>query len=161
MYPLGCDTLRTDVGVLAVGLILTNRTVKSLIFPVQVAQYCSERKLGPPPRSILLYGPHGSGKTMLAQAVANATGAMFINLSAGNTEGKFTNKGGAAKLLHMSFMIGKEPNMGPTVIYVDEVRFFLNQIRTMVLCLFHCPFSLVPTAGGTIAGTHREEESRF
>eukprot|EP01138_Halocafeteria_seosinensis_P012954 gb/GECG01013232.1/.p1 GENE.gb/GECG01013232.1/~~gb/GECG01013232.1/.p1 ORF type:complete len:875 (+),score=137.06 gb/GECG01013232.1/:1-2625(+) len=98
VYPLGCESLREEV-----------------------SKYCSERNLGAPPRSILLYGPRGTGKTMLAQAVANATGAMFLNLSAGNTEGKFTGKGGPAKLLHMAFMIGKEAGMGPTVIYVDEV----------------------------------------
>lgn len=36
-------------------------------------------------------------------------------------EGKFTDKGGAAKLLHMVFTVAREPVMGPSVIYIDEV----------------------------------------
>jgi hypothetical protein len=49
-------------------------------------------------------------------------GALFFNLSAPNVDGKFTEKGGATKLLHMVFTVAKEPVMGPAVIYIDEVR---------------------------------------
>ncbi len=49
-------------------------------------------------------------------------GALFFNLSPANVEGKFTDKGGAAKLLHMVFTVAREPVMGPSVIYIDEVR---------------------------------------
>lgn len=48
-------------------------------------------------------------------------GALFFNLSPSNLEGKFTDKGGAAMLLHMVFTVAKEPVMGPAVIYIDEV----------------------------------------
>jgi hypothetical protein len=48
-------------------------------------------------------------------------GALFFNLSPANVEGKFTDKGGAAKLLHMVFTVAREPIMGPSVIYIDEV----------------------------------------
>jgi hypothetical protein len=49
-------------------------------------------------------------------------GALFFNLSPSNVEGKFTDKGGAAKLLHMVFTVAREPVMGPSVIYIDEAE---------------------------------------
>lgn len=89
-----------------------------------VASYCEERRLEPMPRSIMLFGPPGTGKTMLAQGVANDTGAVFFNLSPGSTAGKFTDKGGPAKLLHMVFELAKDEEMGPSVIYIDECEQF-------------------------------------
>jgi len=88
-------------------------------------EFATNARIGPKnrcPRSMLLYGPHGVGKTHLAQAVANATGALFINLSSGNTDGKLPEKGGQAKLLHMAFEVAKDPAFGPVVIYIDEVE---------------------------------------
>ncbi len=87
----------------------------------QVWKHCEEDgvKL---PRSILLYGARGTGKSMLVEAVEQATGALFFNLSPRNLEGKFTEKGGATKLLHMVFTVAREPEFGPSVIYIDEAE---------------------------------------
>jgi len=73
-------------------------------------------------RSILLYGPKGAGKTMLAQAVANETGALFLNISPRNIDGKFPDKkNGHTKLIHMVFKVAIDPVFAPVVIYIDEV----------------------------------------
>lgn len=89
-----------------------------------VNEYCAAYNLcgGRLPRSLLLYGPHGAGKTHLTHAIANATGALVINLSAANVDGKFAAKGEHAKLLHMAFEVAKDPAFGPVVIYIDGVE---------------------------------------
>lgn len=46
----------------------------------------------------------------------------MFNLSPWNVEGQFTEKGGAAKLLHMVFTVAKEPALGPAVIYIDNAE---------------------------------------
>lgn len=74
------------------------------------------------PRSLLLYGSRGVGKTHLAQAVAAACGALFINLSVSNVEGKFLDKDGPAGALQAAFALAKDPAFAPVVIYVDEVE---------------------------------------
>jgi len=89
-----------------------------------LADFCAAGRVGKgrAPRSLMLYGPRGAGKTHLAQAVAAAAGALLVNVSSGVTDGKCVEKGGAAKLLHMAFEVAKDPAMGPVVIYVDEVE---------------------------------------
>jgi DNA polymerase III delta prime subunit len=78
-------------------------------------------------RSLMLYGPAGSGKTMMAQAVANELGALFINLSPNrlNAVG-VEGKQGPLKLIHMAFMVAKDPAFAPVVIYVDNALDFFQ-----------------------------------
>jgi hypothetical protein len=71
-------------------------------------------------RSIMLYGPRGSGKTMLVSALANETGALVLNLSPSNLVGKFAGKTGPTKLVHMAFVLAKAATLQPLIIYIDE-----------------------------------------
>mmetsp|Transcript_73145 Transcript_73145/g.169629 ORF Transcript_73145/g.169629 Transcript_73145/m.169629 type:complete len:852 (-) Transcript_73145:64-2619(-) len=72
-------------------------------------------------RSVLLYGPKGSGKSMLARAVAAETGATFFDLSPAVIEGKSTQgKTGSALLVYKVFICAQE--MAPSVIYIDQVE---------------------------------------
>lgn len=70
-----------------------------------------------PPKGVLLYGPPGSGKTLLAKAVANSTKASFIEIVGSELVQKFIGEG--AKLVKDIFKIAKEKT--PCIIFIDEI----------------------------------------
>lgn len=70
-----------------------------------------------PPKGVLLYGPPGSGKTLLAKAVANSTKASFIEIVGSELVQKFIGEG--AKLVKDIFKIAKEK--APCIIFIDEI----------------------------------------
>jgi proteasome regulatory subunit len=70
-----------------------------------------------PPKGILLYGPPGSGKTLLAKAVAQSTKATFIEVVASELNQKYIGEG--AKLVRDIFKLAKEK--APSIIFVDEI----------------------------------------
>merc|ERR1719321_2593362 len=70
-------------------------------------------------RSLLLYGPKGSGKSMLARAIAQETGSTFFDLSPSVIEGKSTaSKVGSALLVYKTFIVAQD--CAPSVIYIDK-----------------------------------------
>lgn len=73
-------------------------------------------------KSIFLYGPHGSGKTMLAQAIATETGAMMMDISYDRIANCFPGKNGIMKIMHMIFQVAREPKWGPTVLYMEDLE---------------------------------------
>ena len=76
------------------------------------------KKLGVmPPKGVLLRGLPGTGKTMLAKAVANATDATFIRLVASELVQKFIGEG--ARRVHEVFQLAKEK--APSIIFIDEI----------------------------------------
>jgi SpoVK/Ycf46/Vps4 family AAA+-type ATPase len=81
-------------------------------------------------KSVLLYGHSGTGKTLLALAVAYGLGANLIDLSPRNTDGKYT--GGLKQvedMCHKAFKVAKMT--APSVILVDEVeKVFLTGKRS-------------------------------
>jgi SpoVK/Ycf46/Vps4 family AAA+-type ATPase len=70
--------------------------------------------------SILLYGPSGTGKTMLVQAIASEIGAQIFNLSPKNTAGQFVGKSNVTKMVHMVFKVARA--QAPAIIYIDGVE---------------------------------------
>lgn len=70
-----------------------------------------------PPKGILLHGPPGCGKTLLAKAVANSTNTTFIELVASELVQKFIGEG--AKLVKEVFQLAKENS--PSIIFIDEI----------------------------------------
>ena len=70
-----------------------------------------------PPSGVLLHGPPGTGKTMLAKAVANQTDATFIKMAGSELVQKFIGEG--ARLVRDLFELASERE--PAVIFIDEI----------------------------------------
>jgi proteasome regulatory subunit len=70
-----------------------------------------------PPKGILLYGPSGTGKTILAKAIAASTNATFIQIVGSELVQKFIGEG--AKLVKDIFKLAREN--APAVIFIDEI----------------------------------------
>lgn len=70
-----------------------------------------------PPSGVLLHGPPGTGKTMLAKAVANNTDSTFLSLAGSDLAKKFVGEG--AQLVKSIFEAAKEE--APTIVFIDEI----------------------------------------
>merc|ERR1712066_536942 len=70
-----------------------------------------------PPRGVLLYGPPGCGKTMLAKAVAHHTTANFIRVVGSEFVQKYLGEG--PRMVRDVFRLAKENS--PAIIFIDEV----------------------------------------
>lgn len=70
-----------------------------------------------PPKGVLLVGPPGCGKTLLAKAVANHTDATFIRMVGSELAQKYIGEGG--RMVRELFSLAKEK--APSVIFLDEI----------------------------------------
>ena len=70
-----------------------------------------------PPKGILLVGPPGCGKTMLAKAVASQTNASFIRMVGSELAQKYIGEGG--RMVRELFSLAKDRS--PAIIFLDEI----------------------------------------
>lgn len=70
-----------------------------------------------PPKGILLVGPPGTGKTMLAKAVAHQTNATFIRVVGSELVQKYIGEG--ARLVRELFDLARRKS--PTIVFIDEL----------------------------------------
>ncbi len=69
------------------------------------------------PRNILFFGPSGTGKTMLAKALANKTDVLIIPVKATQLIGEYVGDG--ARQIHQLYDRAEE--MAPCIIFIDEL----------------------------------------
>ncbi len=70
-----------------------------------------------PPKGVLLYGAPGTGKTLLAKAVAHSTKASFIRIIGSELVQKYIGEG--ARMVRELFELAKEKS--PSIIFIDEI----------------------------------------
>lgn len=70
-----------------------------------------------PPKGVLLYGPPGCGKTLLAKAVARESQATFISIVGSELVQKFIGEG--ARIVKEVFSLARRK--APAIVFIDEV----------------------------------------
>jgi 26S proteasome regulatory subunit T2 len=70
-----------------------------------------------PPKGVILYGESGTGKTLLARAVANKTKASFLRITGSELVQKYLGEG--PKLVREIFRIAIK--ISPTIVFMDEI----------------------------------------
>jgi AAA+ superfamily predicted ATPase len=72
-------------------------------------------------RSILFYGPEGSGKTLVVRAIAAETKSLVFDLSPTAIHGQYAcGKPETDKMIAMTMKAAKE--FAPSIIYLDEAE---------------------------------------
>merc|ERR1711988_2052790 len=89
---------------------------ESVELPLTHPEYYEEIGIQPP-KGVILYGVPGTGKTLLAKAVANQTSATFLRVVGSELIQKYLGDG--PKLVRELFRVADEHS--PSIVFIDEI----------------------------------------
>ncbi|XP_037959497.1 ATPase family AAA domain-containing protein 1 [Teleopsis dalmanni] len=103
-----------------------NELRETVVLPVRHRSLLNQSKLWQAPKGVLLHGPPGCGKTLIAKATAKEAGMRFINLDVAILTDKWY--GESQKLASAVFSLASK--IQPCIIFIDEIDSFLRSRNT-------------------------------
>ncbi|SCU80506.1 LAMI_0B02696g1_1 [Lachancea mirantina] len=120
VMPQDIDVSFEDIGGLTE---IIDELSESVIYPLTMSEIYSSYSLLTAPRGVLLYGPPGCGKTLIAKALAREGGANFISIRMSSIMDKWY--GESNKIVDAIFSLANK--IQPAIIFIDEIDSFLRE----------------------------------
>lgn len=124
---MDCMVRDTNAGLASIGGMteIKEELQARVVMPLTYPKVFFERTELTPPRTLLFHGPPGTGKTMLARALAHESGVPFFCITLSTLEDKYF--GETPKLIRSAFKVARE--RAPCILFFDEIDGLMRHRR--------------------------------